>query len=116
MIGGQYAYLALQKGAAGMRLCYVLSEGKAHEESVAAQAAVDTSRVTLKMTLTPVDSHSAKAQFAYSTDGKTFAKIGEPYSPARHTWVGARLGLFAMGLGGEALFGPFSVTPEEENA
>lgn len=116
MIGGQYAYLALERTASGMRLVYVLSEGKAHEENIAEEAAVDTDHITLRLTLTPVDTHSANAQFAYSADGSAFTEIGMPYSPARHTWVGARLGLFAMGDGGFAKFGPFAVTPLEGNA
>lgn len=118
MIGGQYAYLAIEKTEAGQRLVYVLSGGKAHEETVATEAPLASSGVTLRLTLTPIDTHSANAQFAYSADGETFAEIGEPYSPARHTWVGARLGLFAMGNGGTAQFGPFAVTPIDagENA
>ena len=42
-------------------------------------------------------------------------RFGEPFSPARHTWVGARMALFAMSLdgenhGGAGKFGPFRVT------
>jgi len=118
MIGGQYAYLALERSEAGMRLVNVLSEGKAHEEVVAAEATLQTEHITMRLTLTPVDTHSANARFAYSADGEVFTDIGMPYSPARHTWVGARLGLFAMGQGdgGYAAYGPFAVKPLEENA
>ena len=50
----------------------------------------------------------------YAVDGM-FRRIGMPFAPARHTWVGARLMLFAMPLdgaadmGGHADFGPFEV-------
>ena len=118
LIGGQYAYLALERTRVGMRLVYVLSEGEAREETVAAEAPVSTTSLTLRLTLTPVDTHSASVQFAYAGEDGAFADIGAPFSPARHTWVGARLGLFAMGRGegGCALFGPFAVAPAEADA
>ena len=118
LIGGQYAYLALERTSAGMRLIYVLSEGEARAETVAAEASVSAGSLTLRLTLTPVDTHSASVQFTYAGEDGTFADIGTPFSPARHTWVGARLGLFAMGRGegGYALFGPFAVARTEADA
>ncbi|MBP3428157.1 MAG: family 43 glycosylhydrolase [Clostridia bacterium] len=115
MIGGQYACLALERTQTGYRLLYVLSEGKAHTERTVWAQDMDSAKVTLRMTLTPVDSHSAGTVFAYSTDGERFTPVAEPYMPERHTWVGARLALYAVGHGeGSAAFGPFTVTPLED--
>ena len=55
-----------------------------------------------------------EARFFYSQDGVSFVPIGEPFLPARHTWVGAKPTLFAMSLSahenvGSALFRDFTV-------
>ena len=114
MVGGQYACMALERRDDGLHLCYILSEGKEHREIIAQDQPYNGEAITLRMTLTPVDSHSASTVFSFSADGGEFAAFGEPYMPARHTWVGARLALFAMGRGeGHADFGPFTVTPLE---
>ena len=76
-------------------------------------------RITFRMTLTPTGFAQAETVFAWSLDGEHFEPIGEPFAPARHTWVGVRLTLFAMPVGGGvdqggyADFGAFDVQPLE---
>ncbi|MFT7772171.1 glycoside hydrolase 43 family protein [Roseateles sp.] len=42
--------------------------------------------------------------FSYSTDGKTFVRAGSPFPVTRGGWVGAQVGLFAVGeVGGSSL-------------
>lgn len=74
------------------KLVYVLSEGAAHRETVAAELPLATPCVTLRMTLTPTAYDAAQTVFAFSGDGQTFQTVGTPFAPARHTWVGARAG------------------------
>ncbi len=121
LVGGQYAYMAVRRSEDAYRLVYVLSEGAEHRETVAAELLLTSPCITLRMTLTPTAYSEAQTVFAFSTDGQTFQTIGEPFAPARHTWVGARLALFAMPLaGGEgdgwAEFGPFTVRTLEAEA
>ena len=118
LVGGQYAYAALRRTADGLSIVYVESEGDDHAERVLDEVAgLPDGPVTLRLTLLPTGYDTAVTTFEYAADG-VFRVIGRPFEPARHTWVGARLALFAMPLegaahGGHADFGPFVVEPVE---
>ena len=116
LIGGQYAYAALRRTAEGLRLIYVQSEGAEHEETILQSMAAPAETVRLRITLLPTGYDEAAVTFEYATEDN-FHWIGEPFRPARHTWVGVRLALFAMpaecGGRGYADFGPFRVTGVE---
>ena len=119
LVGGQYAYAALRRGAEGLSLVYVTSDGKEHTETIHDEIThLPEAPVTFRMTLLPTGYAEAVCTFEYAVDG-VFRSVGQPFAPARHTWVGARLALFAMPLdgaadqGGYADFGPFVVEPVE---
>ena len=115
LVGGQYAYAALRKRENGVELVYVTSEGSDHNETVHQAITLDTQQVTFRMTLLPTGFAEAATTFEYSLDGEDFLPVGKPFAPARHTWVGVRMTLFAMPVnggedqGGYASFGPFRV-------
>ena len=119
LVGGQYAFAAARRTDAGLKLVYVASEGNDHAEKVLAELPLTQEKITFRMTLTPTGFAEAKTVFAWSLDGEHFEPIGEPFAPARHTWVGVRLTLFAMPMGGGADqggyadFGAFDVQPLE---
>ncbi|MGN0971566.1 MAG: hypothetical protein ACI4OY_06390, partial [Aristaeellaceae bacterium] len=119
LVGGQYAFAAVRRTDAGMQLAYAVSEGSDHHETVLAELPLHQEKITLRMTLTPTGFAEARTVFAWSLDGEHFEPIGEPFAPARHTWVGVRLTLFAMPMGdgadqgGYADFGAFDVQPLE---
>ena len=119
LVGGQYAYAALRRNADGLSLVYVTSDGKDHTETVEDEIiGLPEAPVTFRMTLVPTGYAEAVCTFEYAVDG-VFRSVGKPFAPARHTWVGARLALFAMPMngaadqGGYADFGPFVVEPVE---
>ncbi len=119
LVGGQYAYAALRRGAEGLSLVYVTSDGKEHIETIHDEIThLPEAPVTFRMTLLPTGYAEAVCTFEYAVDG-VFRRVGQPFMPARHTWVGARLALFAMPLdgaadqGGYADFGSFVVEPVE---
>ncbi len=119
LVGGQYAYAALRRLADGLHLVFVTSDGKEHTETVTDEiAALPEGPVTFRVTLLPTGYNTAVTTFEYALDGD-FHAIGQPFAPARHTWVGARLALFAMPLngaadqGGYADFGSVTVEPLE---
>ena len=120
VIGGQAAYVAIRRTEDGFHLVYVETEGAAHGESVLDERALSSGRAVLRVTIVPTGYAEGEAVFELSEDGARFEKIGRPFSPSRHTWVGARLGLFAMPLcgkedeGGFARFGAFDVWTEED--
>lgn len=116
-VGGQYAYAALRKEADGNHFAFVLSEGKTHDERVTEDVRLSADTVSFRVTLLPTSQSTAVATFEYATNG-VFKPIGKPFEPARHTWVGARLALFAMPMhgaqgSGSAVFGAFRVEAVE---
>ena len=119
LVGGQYAYAALRKENGAVKLVYVTSDGSEHTETVHEEIPVDQQKVHFRLTLLPTDYAAAAVTFEYSLNGSAWKPVGEPFSPARHTWVGVRLTLFAMPMnggkdqGGYAVFDPFCVTPVE---
>ena len=116
LIGGQYAYAAIRHEEDGFHLVYVQNAGQHANDQLLVSTPVSTPSVTLRMTLKPTGYDQAEAAFAFSTDGEHFSPIGSPFSPERHTWVGARCALMCMpydrkgNVIGSAAFGPFAVT------
>lgn len=115
LIGGQYAYAALRRCKDGLSLVWVVSEGEGHTERVTDEVVgLPEAPVTLRMTLLPTGYDTAVMTLEYAVDG-VFRVIGQPFVPEKHTWVGARIALFAMPLeggadrGGYADFGPFAI-------
>lgn len=111
LIGGQYAYAALRRTADGLALVYVQSVGDSHEEHILETVESPDEVTSFRLTLLPTGYDEAAMTFEYMKGGR-WSWLGEPFRPARHTWVGARLALFAMSLdgtnhGGSADFGPF---------
>ena len=117
LVGGHYAYAALRRTVEGLSLVYVQSEGDDHHEKLLQRIDVAREQIRFRMTLLPTGYDTAAMVLEYA-DGNEYHWVGDPFSPARHTWVGARLALFAMPLdgaahGGYADFAPLKVTPEE---
>lgn len=119
LIGGQYAYLALRRTESGLRLCYIQSEnaGSGKTETLCVEE-TGAEKLHLRVTLRNTGYADAEADFYSSRDGVHWEMIAAGFAPSRHTWVGARLGLFCMPTdggvhGGYATFGAFVVTPDE---
>lgn len=72
-------------------------------------------KVGLRMQLVQTAYHAAEAHFFYRAPEGEWMAVGDPFSAGRHTWVGARIGLFAVPQGREdgglARFGPLEVRP-----
>ena len=98
-VGGQYAYAAVRRTERGVSLVFVTSDGKEHTESATETVPIQDAPVAFRVTLLPTSSSTAVASFEYAQGGE-FHPIGQPFEPARHTWVGARLALFCMPMNG----------------
>ena len=48
---------------------------------------------------------NAVCNFSFSQDGKSFAAIGEPFKARQGRWIGATVGIFAIGMQGVSEFG-----------
>jgi len=107
MFGMDYAYLAVERSASGLRLTRVTCKdargGKAEIEEATAPLSGD--QVFLRVTVRP----EAVCSFSYSADGDTFVPIGPEFTAVEGRWIGAKVGLFCLqsiggGAGGHADF------------
>ena len=116
LLGGQYACLALEHSDKGMLLRYITSEDspEGKQENIAAEHP-GSERVELRMILYNTGYAEGAADFAFRVPGGGWITIARGYVPDRHTWVGVRVGLFALSAdgqahGGKAEFGCFLVS------
>jgi beta-xylosidase len=91
----QYAWLGLRRSGAATQLVYTtctpaLMRCKEAQTVVLPKA---PSSLYLRMTM----AEGALASFAYSTDNRKFIPVGEPFKVSKGRWVGAQMGLFAVG-------------------
>jgi beta-xylosidase len=95
VMGLDYSYLGVKKKADGLyisqTLCKDADQGKPERE--VAPVAVKGNSFYLRV----VVSKDAMCRFHYSTDGATFQEIGEPFAARQGRWIGAKVGLFALG-------------------
>ncbi len=92
VMGNIYSYIALIRGAEGMRVAVV--EGKMDKFAVVpvetASEAVAADRLWLRVTV----DKDALCRYSYSLDGKTFRELGEACRAHQGTWIGAKTGIF----------------------
>jgi beta-xylosidase len=115
--GIDYACISLKKTQAGLLLsqtiCIDAEKGKPEQKY--GMVSVNSSTVYLRVTVRNVDPRSpgfaslnnaensnygnAACTFSFSTDNNNFQLIGEPFAARKGKWVGARVGIFAIGKG-----------------
>jgi beta-xylosidase len=103
VMGLDYAYLSVQK--------------KAGDIVVAQTVCKDADRQTAEIEGTPIKVRSnmiylrvtvaknAICRFSFSVDGINFSAIGEPFTARPGKWIGAKVGIFAVGGGAEREMG-----------
>lgn len=91
VFGSDYAWI----GVRGRHVVYTVAKTAdrqpACEEIVVEQPVY--SPVLLRVTVT----ERARCQFAYSVDGSCFLELGAPFMAQPSRWVGAKVGIFAIG-------------------
>ena len=102
MMGGQYLYIALRQEDNERFVVLVESEGNqdTREERLLQKLPISgpETKMEIKMKLTKVQSRY-EARFLYRVDlSGDFIDTHVAYEPSDHTWVGAKLGLFASAL------------------
>ncbi len=95
IMGADYAYVALRKQSDGVYLSCAMPRGADHgaAERESAPVPVKENTVYLRVKV----SEGAVCGFSYSTDGTAFAAIGEAFTAKAGRWIGAKVGLFALG-------------------
>ncbi len=97
MMGRDYSYLAVVRSADGLRVVQVrcLDAPKNSSEKELGAVALKTIRVVLRVDV----NEKAECRFSYSIDGKRFEPLGETFTAQPGMWIGAKVGLFALGSG-----------------
>lgn len=94
MMGGHYAYLAVRVVDGIKQLVYAQSfdgvQGMEEQVTILRELAADSEEIRLRESLTE-DGFSME----YSIDGVNYQQVETSFFPTDHTWVGAKIGLFA---------------------
>ena len=103
VMGSDYAWIGLRKRGDDLMLvqvsCNAADLGGVEKETAAVKLKSPTAWLRVHV------SADAKAQFSYSIDGISFAGIGTELTAKPGRWIGAKVGLFALGSGGGPEYG-----------
>lgn len=95
VMGLDYAYLSVQKKPDGLYLsqtiCQNADNGSPEKETGAVK--LENNTIWLRVRV----QEDAVCNFSFSTDGKTFAPVGPPFRARQGKWIGAKVGVFALG-------------------
>ena len=92
IMGRDYSYIALD----GHRLVRMTSidAAKGTPETEDGSVQLKTKSVLLRVSV-----NDGVCEFSYSTDGKTFERLGDLFKAKSGVWIGAKVGLFSLGSG-----------------
>jgi beta-xylosidase len=95
VMGADYSYISLKKRPQGLVVSQIICKGADQ-----GAAEVESTPVPLTSNTVYLRAHvgqNAEVKFAYSTDGTTFTDLGQPVTAVPGRWIGAKVGLFALG-------------------
>ena len=95
VMGADYSYISVKKRPQGLVVSQIICKG-------ADQGAAEVESTPVPLTSNTVYlrarvGQNAEVNFAYSTDGATFTDLGQPVTAVAGRWIGAKVGLFALG-------------------
>ncbi len=95
VMGGDYSYLGIIKTANGIRLIRVtcIDAAKNATEKQEGELGLKSQTVYLRVSVTD----GANCEFSFSRDGRSFESLGEGFKAKPGVWIGAKVGLFALG-------------------
>lgn len=103
VMGLDYAYISIEKRGDGLlisqTLCKDAERGKAERSSAGIPVTGSTFYLRVKV------GKGAVSDFSFSTDGVKFMPIGEAFTARQGRWIGAKVGIFAVGPGKVREFG-----------
>src|SRR5438876_1543392 len=95
IMGLDYAYLSVQKRPDGLNIsqtiCQNADKGSAEKETAAVKLEGGTFWLRVRV------QENAACSFSFSTDGKTFVPLGQSFKARQGRWIGAKVGIFAVG-------------------
>jgi len=95
MMGRDYSYIVVLRASAGLQLVRMTSADAAKQaaETEGASTAATTDNVFLRVTVR----NEKSCRFSFSFDGKKFQELGTEFVAREGVWIGAKVGLFAIG-------------------
>src|SRR5690606_4745837 len=95
VIGQAYAGLLIREEAGALQLDQISNRDgwKPASEEVHATVKGIPRHLWLRVDVDP----GAECLFSYSTDGENYATIGKPFTATPGRWIGAKVGLVALG-------------------
>lgn len=109
IMGWNYAYLALKKKSSGYELELVscIEAEEKNEENISSRVSPENLKIETKYNyqtkLEYVDLYfrvkikdGGLCIFSYSTDGRVYQNIGEPFKAKQGKWIGAKIGMFIL--------------------
>lgn len=109
IFGESYGWIGLERGPDGTRLVLKIALDARHDGAEAEHASTPSlDSVRLRIRLDP----EGVCHFAYCLAGETYLPFGPGFAAVSGTWVGAKIGIFAVGEpeGGGADFHWFAVS------
>ena len=100
VFGLDYAYVGVEKTRGGIRIVRVACHDadKGTKEKTIQGGDIGDGVVYLRVSVHPESDTTivptVLCTFAYSTDGKTYVQLGDPFVAREGRWVGAKVGLF----------------------
>jgi hypothetical protein len=101
VMGMDYSYLAVERKTSGFRLIKISctnanKNGKEIEQGPPAGWAGFTNCSGDSLLLRVKVNRDAICEFSYSSNGKKFTVLGEPFTARAGRWIGAKVGLFCL--------------------
>ena len=106
VFGQDYAWVGLRRDASGLRLVVrTLKNAREAKGDSAEQETANVAAAVPFVHLRVTVARGGRCRFAWSADGRAFAPVGEEFQARAGVWVGAKVGLFAMGRPASAALG-----------
>ncbi|HJZ82908.1 MAG TPA: glycoside hydrolase 43 family protein [Pyrinomonadaceae bacterium] len=95
VMGMDYAYVSLQKKQGGLYVsqAFCRNADKGTPEEAPGEVRADNSSLWLRVII----QENAVCNFSFSNDGKSFTAIGQAFKARQGRWIGAKVGIFAVG-------------------
>jgi beta-xylosidase len=97
VMGLDYAYISVTKRADGLYVSQTVCKDAEHhaKEQESATTPLKSNTFYLRVSV----GEGAVCTFSYSTDGRSFTPLGQPFTAREGKWIGAKLGIFAVRTG-----------------
>jgi beta-xylosidase len=95
MMGRDYSYIAIARSSKRIRIIQITCIDAAKSTAEKENGAVDLNVKSVFLRISVGD--DGVCRFSYSIEGKKFEQLGDKFTARQGVWIGAKVGLFAIG-------------------